>query len=225
MRVRASDNKQEKLPEARSATTRKFEDAGEQAVEDARVEEEAKEERRRESPKHARDLEMAGGHNRIITYQFQDVDVFEEYQELRASLRSKDGRASSLSYGELQDALDVACDNAQRGAELAARANVVHVDFLIDAESIESTLRLRATKTLEEAKAEWKAAHNTAGKQITNDDVKAEIMASAPDEWSVLQTKKAKAKEYCDLMESLAERLAEREKDLRQMVARSRAVE
>jgi hypothetical protein len=114
---------------------------------------------------------------------------------------------------------------AIRGAELASRANVVLVEFNIDADVIESALRSAATAALEEQKAEWKRNNNTSGKQITNDDVKAYIVKRSPDEWATLQSKKAKAEEHCKLMKSLADRLAEREKDLRQMVARSRAVE
>ncbi len=199
--------------------------AVETASEDERRQKASQETRKREAPSSASELKMPGGFERIITHQFQDIDPYEEYMELRASLRSKEGRASSLSFGELNDALDMAADNAQRGAELAARSNVVLVEFSIDADVIESALRAQATYALEELKAEWKRNNNSSGKQITNDDVKAYIVKTAPDEWATLQSKKAKVEEHCKLMKSLASLLAEREKDLRQMVARSRAVD
>lgn len=226
MRRRASEKEaQEKSAESVVADRSALDRALEASEADEQVLKGKQEERKREAPTVASDLKMPGGFERIITHQFQDIDPYEEYMELRASLRTKDGRASGLSFGELQDALDVAADNAQRGAELASRANVVLVEFNIDADVIESALRTQATYALEELKAEWKRQNNSAGKQITNDDVKAYIVKKAPDEWATLQSKKAKAEEHCKLMKSLAERLSEREKDLRQMVARSRAVD
>lgn len=178
-------------------------------------------ERASKAPKNAEELEMGGGFGRVITHQFRPTDAYLEYTELRAMLRS-DGRASALSYGELVDALDVAEDAAHRGAELCAQAKVVHDEFDFNAKVIAAALRKNAVEELERRKAEFKAENKTAGKAITNDDIEAEIASQNPDEWLELESRRGKARRSIALFEDLAVRLAERAKDLRQMVARAR---
>lgn len=173
----------------------------------------------------AQHLTMGDGFERVITHQFRVVDEEQEYLELRASLLFKDERASALGYGELLNALDAAEDLAHRGAELAARAHLAYLEFEINAQLILSPLHEAAKKALEDRKAEMVREKGSAGKQITNDDVKAEIAVLFPDEWTELETKKKKAKLSVSLFDNLAERLVSRAGHLRTMVARSRTVE
>lgn len=173
----------------------------------------------------AANLRMSDGFERTITHLFKVEDEETMYLELRATLMFKDERASALGYGEIVDALDRAEENAHRGAELSARAQLDYVNFELDAKLILSSLRDNAKQELESRKAELKAETKTSGKQITNDDIEAEIASQHPDEWAELETRRAKAKLAVKLFADLAERLVQRAGHLRTMVARSRSVE
>jgi hypothetical protein len=213
------DDDSTKAPFAPAASS--LEAAGEAAQNEADERKARHAARAEGAPKKAEELEMGGGFGRVITHQFRPTDAYLEYTELRTMLRSE-GRASQLSYGQLVDALDVAEDAAHRGAELCAQAKVMHDEFDFNAKVIAAALRKNAVEELERRKAEFKAENKTAGKAITNDDIEAEIASQNPDEWLELESRRGKARRSIALFEDLAVRLAERAKDLRQMVARAR---
>lgn len=168
-----------------------------------------------EAPKTASGLNM-GPHQRIVDVLFDMPDSMEVYTRVRKAL-SFGGRASSMGYGGLVDALDEAETNAADAFQLMCDAKVVHDRFEIDAQVIEGTLREKATDDLQAQKND-----GTRTKAITNDDVTAVMAKKFPDEYRDLMSRRSRAKRTVALLESLAELTRERARDLRAMVAKSR---
>jgi len=177
-------------------------------------------EKARSAPEDVYSLAMGGGFDRVVTSMFEPVDAGVEYVELRERLRS--GRASSANQAGLIVELDRAEDDAMRGAELVARAKVFHDEFEFYARVVSGGMRKKAVAVLEERKAELKAETKTAGKAITNDDVEQEMARQFPDEYLELERRRGMARRGIALFEELANRLSERARDYRQMLARSR---
>lgn len=178
------------------------------------------EERRPPPPVPEGELEMGMGTARIVRSVFDLPDVWTEYQELRASLKSEQ-RASAMSSGRLLDELDGAGDRSQRGAELLAVVKAAHDDFEMLANISTAGMHDRAVEALladnDERKAEKKAV-----KRVNKDDVAATIATMFPDEWADLSQKRSRSKRAVAVVESLADRLQERQRDLRAMVQAKR---
>lgn len=159
-----------------------------------------------------------GTHARIVDALFDLPDPMAEYLAIKASL-TFGGRASSLSYGQLVDALDDAQSVAERASRLLASAKVTHDAFEMDAQVIEGALREQAVADLQQQKAEGKRS-----KAITNDDIAAVMAAAFPDEYRDLQSRRSKAKRTVLAIEQLYDRACARAGDLRAMVQRTREV-
>ncbi len=175
----------------------------------------ARQARAAEAPKTASGLTM-GHHQRIVDVLFDMPDPMEVYQRVRRAL-SFGGRASSMGYGGLVDALDEAETNAADAFQLLCDAKVVHDRFEIDCQVIEGTLREPAVGDLQAQKDA-----GTRSKAITNDDITAVMAQKFPAEYRDLSSRRSKAKRTVALLESLADLARERARDLRAMVAKSR---
>lgn len=159
-----------------------------------------------------------GTHARIVDALFDLPDPMEEYLAIKASL-SFGGRASSLSYGQLVDALDDAQSMAERASRLLASAKITHDAFNLDAEVIRGALREQAIDDLQQQKAEGKRS-----KAITKDDVAGVMAIAFPDEYRDLEMRSNKAKRMVTAIEHLYDRACARAGDLRAMVQRTREV-
>jgi hypothetical protein len=169
---------------------------------------------------------MPGPYERIVTTVFDLPEPHQEFERLRTELQLTDVRASSASYGQVVDALDQAEKNAQSAVELKVNFEAVQKAFEMDALVISGPLRERAKETLEQEKRDefekQKAVHGSkapTGKQITEADVEACLASMFPDEARVLAQRGAEAKGALEATKSLAERWAERARDLRMMVS------
>lgn len=159
-----------------------------------------------------------GTHARIVDTLFDMPDPMVEYQAIRNSL-TFGGRASSMSYGQLVDALDDAQAIAERASRLLANAKITHDAFKLDALVVEGVLREEAVADLQEQKSS-----GARSKQITNDDITSVMAQKFSDEYRALELKKGKAKRMVDAIEQLYDRATNRAGDLRTMVAKSREV-
>lgn len=173
-----------------------------------------------EAPKTADGLSM-GNHQRIVDVLFDMPDPMEVYERVRRAL-SFGGRASSMGYGALVDALDEAETNAADAFQLMCDAKVTHDRFEMDAKVIAGALRTQALDDLYAQKAQLKADTKQAGKAITNDDIEAVIASKFPDEYRDLESRRSRAKRTVAALESLADLARERARDLRAMVAKTR---
>lgn len=168
---------------------------------------------------------MPGPYERIVTTVFDMPDPHEEFQRLRNELQLTDVRASSASYGQVVDALDQAEKNAQRAVELKVNFEATQKAFEMDALAISGPLRERAKEALEQEKRDefqkmkdLLGSKAPTGKQITEADVAACMASMFPDEARILAQREAEAKGSLEATKSLADRWAERARDLRMMV-------
>jgi hypothetical protein len=177
-----------------------------------------------EAPRTSEELQQSigalnmGTHARIVDTLFDMPDPMTEYLAIKASL-SFGGRASSMSYGQLIDALDDAQSVAERCSRLVANAKVTLDAFNMDAEVISGVLREQAVMDLQAQKDA-----GTRSKAITNDDITAVMAKKFPDEFRDLEIKKGKARRMVAAIEALYDRASARAGDLRAMVQRSREV-
>lgn len=173
---------------------------------------------------------MPKSYERIVTTVFDMPDPHEEFSRLRQELELNAVKPSNANYGDLVDALDQAEKNAQRAVELVANFNLAHEAFIMDELAISGPLRERAKGALEKekreeferAKAEL-GSKAPGGKQITEADVAAAVASMFPDEARALAQRVAEGKGALLSVKSLADRWAERAKDLRAMVSTTRA--
>jgi hypothetical protein len=172
-----------------------------------------------EAPKRARDLTM-GTHARIVDHLFTPEDPMEVYTRVRTAL-SFGGRASSMGYGALADALDEAEKNAADAFQLMVNAKVALDAFNLDMMVIKSTLRTQALADLQ-AQVDARKAEKLSTKTITNDDIDAVMASKFPDEYRSLESQSSKNRRTIAALEDLAERARERAKDLRALVGKSR---
>lgn len=171
-------------------------------------------------PRPEGELAMGMGTARIVSSIFEMPDAEAEYFELRKLLRMKD-RASAMSSGQLLDELDQAADRAQRGAELVAVMKAAHDDFELLAAVSTSAMHQRAVDALLEENDARKAEKQSV-KRTTKDDVSATIALMFPDEWNDLSRRRSQSKHAVAVVESLRDRLQERERALRAMVMAKR---
>ncbi len=172
------------------------------------------------APKRASELSM-GTHARIVDHLFATKDPMEVYTRVRNGL-SFGGRASSMGYAALADALDEAETNAHDAFELLVNTKMVADSLELDAKVIESALREQVLADLMEQKAANKAATGSTGKAITNDDIAAVMANKFPDEYRALEINRGRARRTVQALEDLAERSRERAKDLRALVGKAR---
>lgn len=210
--------------EPRGSIDPKADELGSKVDSDAADREAAQRRARAEAPSTPNEVREAvnklsmGTHARIVDALFDLPDPMEEYLAIKASL-SFGGRASSLSYGNLVDALDDAQSIAERASRLLASAKVTHDAFHLDAEVIRGALREQAVDDLQRQKAEGKRS-----KAITNDDITAVMAAAFPDEYRDLELRAGKARRTVAAIEQLYDRACARAGDLRAMVQRTREV-
>ncbi len=210
--------------EPRGSIAPKLDELGSKVDADAADREAAQRRARAEAPKTPSEVRDAvdklsmGRHARIVDALFDMPDPMEEYLAIKAAL-SFGGRASSLSYGQLVDALDEAQQIAERGSRLMASAKVTYDAFHLDAEVIRGALREQAVDDLQRQKAEGKRS-----KAITNDDITAVMAAAFPDEYRDLEMRAGKARRMVAAIEQLYDRACARAGDLRAMVQRTREV-
>lgn len=173
---------------------------------------------------------MPQSYERIVTTVFDLPDPHEAFTLLRQELELSVVRPSNATYGDIVDALDQAEKNAQRAVELVANFNLAHEAFEMDELAMSGSYREQAKARLEaDKRTEFEANKATmgskasSGKQITEDDVRGAVASMFPDEARVLATRRAEAKGALLAVKSLADRWAERAKDLRVMVQTTRA--
>jgi hypothetical protein len=135
------------------------------------------------------------------------------YQEVLNSLEFQ-GKASRAEYGMLIDALDAAEEVARKALQLVANAKVACVRYLADVDSIRGQLREDARNEL--------LNERDGGKAPTIADIEARVASAYHDEHRDIEVRIAKAKRSVEYLEGLASLTAERARDLRQMVAKSR---
>lgn len=157
-----------------------------------------------------------GAHQRIVDVLFDMPDPMEVYSRVRKAL-SFGGRASSMGYGALVDALDEAEANAADAFQLLCDAKVTHDRFEMDAQVISGALR---EKSIMDLQAQKNAGERS--KAITNDDITAVMAAKFHDEYRDLESRRSRAKRTVAALESLADLARERARDLRAMVAKAR---
>ncbi len=191
-----------------------------QVEDDAADKERAKRRAQAGAPKRASELSM-GTHARIVDHLFATKDPMEVYTRVKGGL-TFGGRASSMGYAALADALDEAETNAHDAFELMVNAKMVADSLELDAKVIESSLREQALADLMEQKAANKAATGSTGKAIANDDVVAVMAKKFPDEFRALELNRGRARRTVQALEDLAERARERAKDLRALVGKAR---
>jgi hypothetical protein len=161
---------------------------------------------------------LSRGFERIVRSIFDGPELDEEWEELRRNLQFED-RASSKSHGQIQDALDRSTENAQRAAELLARAKVNLERFEAYAAVTQSAIRERAHAELTTQKED-----GTYRGRFSKDDVEAAMATIAADEYSALNIKRAEVKRAIDALEALASNWVERTRNLRAMLAMGRGV-
>ncbi len=171
--------------------------------------------RRRDAPEKASELSM-GEHQRIVDHLFDLPHPMEIYEKVRRGL-SFGGRASTLGYGDLVDALDEAETLAEEASRLNANMKVALRSFELDADVIRGAIRAEARDDLERQRA----IAGTKG-VLTIADIEAAMASKYPDEYRDLELRHAKAKRSCDAIETLADLARDRARDLRQMVAKAR---
>lgn len=189
-----------------------------QDVEDRR--EAGRRARAADAPKTADGLSM-GNHQRIVDVLFDMPDPMEVYSRVRRAL-TFGGRASSMGYGALVDALDEAETNAADAFQLLCDAKVTHDRFELDAKVIAGALRQQALDDLMAQKIALKKDTGQSGKAIANDDIEAMVAAKFPDEYRDLEARRSRAKRTVAALESLADLSRERARDLRAMVSKTR---
>ncbi len=171
--------------------------------------------RRAEAPEKASELTM-GTHQRIVDHLFDLPAPMEVYERVRRGL-SFGGRASTLGYGDLVDALDEAEQLAADASQLSANMKVALRAFELDADVIRGAIRAEARDDLQNQKD----AKGTKG-VLTIADIEAAMAAKYPDEYRDLELRHAKAKRSSDAIEQLSELARDRARDLRAMVAKAR---
>lgn len=161
------------------------------------------------------ELDWEGGFSTVVDTFFDIEDPRAEMESLRRFLRD-DRPGSSLSYGELADRLNEAQENVMRGLELLGRASRAYAAYEGDASKIEAAMRESAREELDVM---------LGGKKPTIPDIEARMVAAFPDEMADLRNRRSIAKSSLEMFDELRNRLAERAKDLRNMLARSRRPE
>lgn len=173
---------------------------------------------------------MPPSFERIVTTVFDVPEPDKEFARLRLELEMTQIKPSRADYGTIVDSLDQAEKNAQAAVELVANFELAYEAFCIDELAMSGAYRERAKAELDKQRQEEflkskeaMGSKASAGKQITEADVAAAVASMFPDEARILAERRAQAKGARDSVRSLAERWAERAKDLRAMVSTTRA--
>lgn len=156
------------------------------------------------------------GMERIVRSIFDIEDLEVEFEELRKKIKF-DQRASSLTTGQLVDALDEAGENGMRAAELLANAQVVLESFDAHAEIIESGLQERAHEEL----TELKEAKKYKGR-FSKADVESMMAKIDPVAYRDAREKRAEAKRTVDVLDSLVKQWFKRQDNVRAMLSSKR---
>lgn len=138
-----------------------------------------------------------------------DPDV--AYEQVTACLQLGQ-KPSQTDYGSLVNALDAGEENARVALQLLANARVALARYTADVRVIQGRLR-------EQSVAELKAS---GAARPTIADIEAYMMAEYHDEWRDGEVQVSTAKETVHYLEGLASLVAQRARDLRQMVASAR---
>ncbi len=173
-----------------------------------------------DAPKRASELSM-GRHARIVDHLFEMEDPHEVYSRVRQGL-SFGGRASSMGYGALADALDEAEKNAADAFQLLINTKLAADTLEMDAKVIYAGMRDQALAELMEMKATSKKETGSAGKAIAKDDIESIMATKFHDEFRTLEITRAQTRRTVAALEDLAERARERAKDLRALVGKAR---
>jgi len=133
---------------------------------------------------------------RIQERSFQLDDPEAEFSELEGELKL----TNALTPGNLQEALNVAEDNARRAHRLYIVARCEYEKFELEALPIIEAMRDAASKDLQGEKDRKERT-----KAITEADIKGRASVLFPDEWVIAMERKIKAEGMMDTLKSFAE--------------------
>jgi hypothetical protein len=127
-------------------------------------------------------------------FKLEDPEV--EFDELEEALKL----TNALTPGNLQEALNVAEDNARRAHRLYIVARYEYERFELEAMPIIEAMRDAASKDLNGEKERKERT-----KAITEADIKGRASVLFPDEWVMAMERKIKAEGMMDTLKSFAE--------------------
>lgn len=133
---------------------------------------------------------------RIQERSFKLEDPEAEFNELEEALKL----TNALTPGNLQEALNVAEDNARRAHRLYIVARLEYEKFELEALPIIEAMRDAASKDLQGEKDRKERT-----KAITEADIKGRASVLFPDEWVIAMERKIKAEGMMDTLKSFAE--------------------
>lgn len=133
---------------------------------------------------------------RIQERSFKLEDPEAEFNELEGALKL----TNALTPGNLQEALNVAEDNARRAHRLYIVARIEYEKFELEALPILEAMRDAASKDLQGEKDRKERT-----KAITEADIKGRASVLFPDEWVIAMERKIKAEGMMDTLKSFAE--------------------
>jgi hypothetical protein len=133
---------------------------------------------------------------RIQERSFRLEDPEAEFNELEEALKL----TNALTPGNLQEALNVAEDNARRAHRLYIVARLEYEKFELEALPIIEAMRDAASKDLQGEKDRKERT-----KAITEADIKGRASVLFPDEWVIAMERKIKAEGMMDTLKSFAE--------------------